>query len=91
MKMLNDNVLLEPIKDNLTAGGIHLPESRQTDFLLGKVIACGPGLLLECNERGAMAVKEGDIVPYIPKKAFDIVVNGKDCVITTESFIVGVV
>jgi chaperonin GroES len=77
MEMLSDYVLLEEVKDNVTSGGIALPESRKTEFSIGKVIAVGPGLMMECGVREPMGIQPGDKIKYITKKAYDIDIDGK--------------
>ena len=91
MRMLNDNVLMEEMKDDVTAGGILMPESRQTEFSLGKVVAVGPGMMLEIGERVKVDIEVGDMVKYVTKKAYDIDVDGKQHKVTNESCIVGVI
>lgn len=90
MSMIGDNVLLEVQKDNMTTGGIALPDIRKTEFKIGKVIARGPGMNMECGSRTPMQVKMGDMVKFITKKAFDIDIHGKSYMVTNESCIVGI-
>jgi len=90
MSMIGDNVLLEVQKNDITAGGIALPETRQTEFKIGKVLAAGPGLNMECGSRAPMQVKVGDTVKFITKRAFDIDIHGQSYMVTNESCIVGI-
>ena len=90
MSMIGDNVLLEVQKDDITTGGIALPEIRKTEFKIGKVMAVGPGMNMEGGSRAPMQVKISDIVKFITKKAFDIDIHGKSYKVTNESCIVGV-
>lgn len=90
ISMIGDNVLLEVQKEDITLGGIALPETRQTIFKIGKVMAVGPGMNMECGSRASMQVKVGDIVKFPDSKAFDIDIHGKPYMVTTEGYIVGV-
>lgn len=89
--MLNDNVLLEEVKNDITAGGIHMPDIIKTEFSTGKVVSVGPGLMLETGIRADIEVKVGDRVQYITNKAYNIEVDGKPYKVTNESCIVGIV
>ena len=90
MSMIGDNVLLEVQKEDITPGGIHMPDTRQTAFKIGKIVAVGPGMNMECGSRAPMQVKVGDMVKFPDSKAFDIDIHGKPYVVTTEGYIVGV-
>lgn len=90
MSMIGDNVLLEVQKDDMTTGGIALPETRQTAFKVGKVMAVGPGMNMECGSRAPIQVKVGDMVKFPDKKAFVIDIHGKSYMVTTEGYIVGI-
>ncbi len=48
-----------------TAGGIVLPDAAREKPQRGKVVAVGPGRLLESGERAAVAVAEGDGVLFL--------------------------
>lgn len=88
MEMLHDNVLMKEVKDNVTTGGIALPETRKTEFSIGEVIKVGPGLMLECGEHEYTGIQLGDKVKYITKKAFDIDINGQSFKVTNASCVV---
>ncbi|MCA9277445.1 MAG: co-chaperone GroES, partial [Phycisphaerales bacterium] len=49
---LDDRVVVEPLSaEETTAGGIVLPDSAKEKPQRGKVVAVGPGRLLESGER----------------------------------------
>ena len=66
LKPLGDRVVVEPIeKEEITAGGIVLPETAKEKPQEGLVLAIGPGRWDEDGKkRVAMDVKEGDKVLY---------------------------
>ncbi|MHC5082550.1 MAG: co-chaperone GroES [Planctomycetota bacterium] len=89
---MEDRVVVEPNKaEETTAGGIVLPEAAKEKPLMGKVIAVGPGRMLDSGNRGAMSVKKGDVVLYGKYGGSDIEVDGTEYKILRESEILGVV
>lgn len=61
-KPLYDFVLIDIIPDNLTAGGIAIPETAHRSNSRGRVVKAGPGKMSEEGNLIEMPVKEGDIV-----------------------------
>ena len=62
---MDDRILLEPCEaEETTSGGIILPDAAREKPQRGKVIATGPGKLLDSGKRGEMSVKIGDEVFY---------------------------
>lgn len=59
---LSDWVLLDPIDDKLTAGGIALPDNASISIPRAKVVKAGPGRITEYGERLPMPVAVGDLV-----------------------------
>ena len=63
LRPLDDRVVVEPLEaEEVTAGGIVLPDAAQEKPQRGKVIATGPGKLLDSGNRGELSVKIGDEV-----------------------------
>jgi chaperonin GroES len=62
---LGDRVIIKPIiKEEVTKGGIVLPDTVKEKPQEGKIVAIGPGKLGEDGKRVAMEVKKGDTVIY---------------------------
>ena len=61
---IQDRVVIQPIHEDVTQGGVIIPDTSQDGILQGTVIAVGPGLLLITGEHGAMQCKPGDVVYY---------------------------
>jgi chaperonin GroES len=93
VRLLDDRVLVEPCEaEEKTAGGIVLPDTAQEKPQRGKVIAVGPGKLLEkTGERGRMCVKKGDEVFYGKYAGTEVELHGDEYVIVKESDILAVV
>jgi chaperonin GroES len=83
---LDDRIVVEPIEaDKVTKGGIVLPDSAKEKPVKGKVIATGPGRLLDTGKRVEVAVKKGDVVVYARYGGTEVEIDGKDYVILRES------
>ncbi len=86
LRPLDDRVVVEPMEaEEVTAGGIVLPDSAQEKPQRGTVVAVGPGKLLDSGERGALSVAIGDEVIYGKYSASDIEVNDREVKILRES------
>jgi chaperonin GroES len=83
---LDDRVVVEPVDaEETTAGGIVLPDAAREKPQRGKVVAVGPGRLLDSGERAAVSVKVGDHVLFGKYGGTEIEVNGKDVKILREA------
>jgi len=86
IRPLDDRVVVEPMEaEEVTAGGIVLPDSAKEKPQRGKVVAVGPGKLLDNGQRGEMSVAIGDEVIYGKYGGAEIEVNGEDVKILRES------
>ncbi len=92
IKPLDDRVLVKQSEaEEKTAGGIVLPDSAQEKPQRGKVVATGPGKLLDSGERGSLSVKKGDEVYYGKYAGSEVEVDGKTYVILRESDILAII
>jgi len=92
IKPLDDRVLVKQSEaEEKTAGGIVLPDSAQEKPQRGKVIATGPGKLLDSGERGSLSVKKGSEVFYGKYAGTDVEVDGEKYVILRESDILAII
>ncbi len=83
---LDDRVVIEPMEaEEVTAGGIVLPDAAKEKPQRGTVVAVGPGRLLESGDRCAIAVEVGDEVLYGKYGGTDIEVEGTEYKILRES------
>ena len=86
IRPLDDRVVVEPMEaEERTAGGIVLPDTAKERPQRGKVVAVGPGRLLDSGERAAMSVAVADEVIYGKYGGTDIEVNGEEVKILRES------
>jgi chaperonin GroES len=92
IKPLDDRVVIEVLEaEGVTAGGIVLPDSAKEKPQKGKVVAAGPGKVLDSGERAAVAVKKGDVVLFSKYGGDEIEIGGKDCRIMRETDILAIV
>ena len=86
LKPLDDRVVVKQVEaEETTSGGIVLPDTAQERPQRGKVIAVGPGKLLDSGERAKMSVAKGDDVLYAKYGGTEIEIDGKEVVILRES------
>ncbi len=91
-KPLGSRVLVEPIEqEEMTAGGIILPETAKEKPQEGKILAAGPGERDEDGKRIAMDVKAGDRVLYAKYSGTEVKIDGKKLLILRESDILGII
>lgn len=89
---LDDRVLLEAADaEETTSGGIVLPDTARTKPQRGKVVAAGPGKLLDSGERGQLCVSVGDEVFYGKYAGTEVDVDGDTFVIMKEDDILAIV
>jgi len=92
LKPLGGRVIVEPVEqEEMTAGGIILPETAKEKPQEGKILAAGPGDRDEDGKRIAMDVKVGDKVLFAKYSGTEIKVDGKKLLIMRESDILAVV
>lgn len=86
LRPLDDRVVVEPLEaEEVTAGGIVLPDTAKEKPQRGKVVAVGPGKLMDSGERGALSVAVGDEVIFGKYSGSDIEVSGREVKILRES------
>jgi chaperonin GroES len=92
IKPLDDRILVQQSEaEETTAGGIVLPDAAREKPQRGKVIAAGPGRLLDSGERGGLSVKVGDEVFYGKYAGSEVDVNGDTYMILRESDVLAVI
>ncbi len=88
---LGDKVVVKRTEaEEVTAGGIVLPDAAREKSQAGRVLAVGSGLLLDDGTRGALQVNEGDRVIFSSYAGSEIEINGDQLLIMNESDILAV-
>jgi len=86
LKPLADRVLVKPIeREEVTKGGIVLPDTAREKPQEGEVLAVGDGRLSEDGKRIPLDVKVGDIVIYAKYGGTEIKVEDEELIILRES------
>jgi chaperonin GroES len=83
---LGDRVVIKPTpQEDVSKGGIVLPDTAKEKPQEGKIIAVGPGRLTEDGKRIAMEVKKGDKVIYSKYAGTEFKLDDEELVIMRES------
>ena len=92
VKPLEDRILIKPLDpETKTLAGIYLPESAKEKPMQGKVIALGPGKLLDNGERVKPSVKKGDTVVFGKYAGTEIEIKNTRHMIMRESELLGLI
>ncbi|MCJ7639284.1 MAG: co-chaperone GroES, partial [Euryarchaeota archaeon] len=79
LEPLGDRVVVRPSsKEEVTRGGIVIPDTAKEKPQEGEVLAVGPGRMTEDGKRIAMDVKVGDIVIYAKYGGTEIKENDEE-------------
>lgn len=86
LQPLADRVVVRPIeREEVTKGGIVLPDTVKEKPQEGKVVAVGKGKLSEDGKRMPIDVKVGDIVVYAKYGGVEFKVEDEELVILHET------
>jgi len=92
LKPLADRVVVEPIEEEeITSGGIVLPETAKEKPQRGKVIAVGMGGRNDSGDAVEMEVAVGNTVLFAKYSGTEIKMDGKKLLIMRESDILAIV
>jgi len=92
LKPLGDRIVVEPIEqEEVTPGGIVLPETAKEKPQQGKVLAVGPGARDDEGKRIAMDVKVHDKVLYAKYGGTEFKMDGKKLLILRESDLLAII
>ena len=82
---LGDRVVIKPTaKEEVSRGGIVLPDTAKEKPQEGKIVAVGPGRVTEEGTRIAMEVKKGDKVIYSKYAGTEFKLDDEELVIMRE-------
>jgi len=92
LKPLGNRVVIEPLEqEEITAGGIVLPETAKEKPQKGVVLSAGPGERDENGKYIPMDVKAGDTVLFAKYAGTEIKLDGKKLLILRESDLLAIV
>ncbi len=83
---LGDRVVIKPSKrEEVSKGGIVLPDTAKEKPQEGEVVAVGPGRMNDEGQRMAMDVKVGDIVIYAKYAGTELRIDDEELIVVRES------
>jgi chaperonin GroES len=86
LKPLADRVVVKPLtKEEVTKGGILIPDTAKEKPQEGEIVAVGPGKMGEDGKRIEMEVKKGDRVIYAKYAGMEWKHDGEEYLILRES------
>jgi len=86
LQPLGDRIIVRPIKkEEITRGGIVLPDTAKEKPQEGEVVAVGPGKLTDDGKRLEMEVKKGDKVIYAKYAGSEIKIDDEELLILRDS------
>ena len=92
LRPLGDRVVIRPTaREEMTKGGIVLPDTAKEKPQEGTILAAGPGRILDDGKREAMDVKKGDKVLYAKYAGTEFKIDDEDLLIVSQKDILAVV
>jgi len=92
LRPLDDRIVIKQSDaEEKTTGGIILPGTAKEKPQTGKIIATGPGKMLDSGKHSKMSVKKNDKVIYAKYIGSEVEINGKKFVVLRESDILGII
>lgn len=82
---LGDRLVVKAVaKEEVTKGGIVLPDTVQEKSQEGEILAVGPGRMTEDGKRIAIELKVGDIIIYAKYGGMEIKVDNEELLLLDE-------
>jgi len=92
LRPIGDKIIVEPEKEEeKTKSGIVLPDTAKEKPQKGKVIAVGPGKILDNGQRSPMEVKVGDTVIYSKYAGTEVKIDDKEYLILSDRDILAII
>ena len=92
LKPLHDNVVIEHVEqEDVTSGGVFLPDTAKEKPQEGVIRAVGGGRTLDNGTKLAMGVKVGDRVLYRKYSGSEVKIDGTEYLIIPEKDILAIV
>ena len=92
LRPLGDRVVIQPTpREETTKSGIVLPDTAKEKPQEGKILAVGPGRILDDGKREQIDVKKGDKVLYAKYAGTEFKIEGEDLLIVSQKDILAVV
>ena len=91
IRPLHDRVLVKRVEEEqVSRGGIIIPDTAKEKPMRGQIIAVGAGKLMKNGDVRGLSVKEGDVVLYSKYAGTEIKLEGEEHLIMREDDILGI-
>ncbi|TLN16490.1 co-chaperone GroES [bacterium] len=92
LRPLQDRIIVKRLEEeNMTAGGLYIPDTAKEKPQKGEIIAVGKGKVAEDGKLLPMDVKVGDKILFGKYAGTEIKIDGQDYLIMREDDILGVI
>ena len=92
LRPLDDRVVIKQSNaEEKTTGGIILPDTAKEKPQIGKVVAAGPGKILDDGKRSEMSLKKNDKVIYGKYAGNEVEIDGEKFVVLRKTEVLGIV
>ena len=91
IRPLQDRILVKRVEEEeTTSGGIIIPDSAKEKPQEGKVVAVGPGKVLENGKHSKPDVERGDRILFSKYAGTDVMLDGEEHIIIREDDILAI-
>jgi chaperonin GroES len=92
LRPLGDRIVVQPTpREEMTKSGIVLPDTAKEKPQEGKVLAVGPGRILDDGSREAIDVSVGERVLYAKYAGTEFKIDGEELLIISQKDILAIV
>ena len=92
IRPLQDRIIVKRMEEeDMTKGGIIIPDSAKEKPMEGKVIAVGKGKILDNGQKTTPDVKAGDKVLFSKYAGTEVKIDGEEHLIMREDDILGII
>jgi chaperonin GroES len=92
IRPLQDRVIVKRLEgEDVTKGGIIIPDTAKEKPIEGKIMAVGTGKILDSGTKIELSVKEGDRVLFGKYAGTEIKIEGEEYLIMREDDILGII
>ena len=91
LKPLLDYVVIRPIvREGMTTGGIHIPDTIKENCQRGEVVDVGPGRMID-GELVVPRVEKGDKVIHLNISPTNVIIEGESLLILPATAVIGLI
>jgi chaperonin GroES len=92
LQPLNDRIVVKRTEEEeVSKGGIIIPDSAKEKPIQGKVLAVGTGKVLDDGSKSPLDVKKGDTVLFSKYAGSEVKIEGEELLIMREDDVLAVV